>query len=165
MPEAIVIRQRTVLDLGACARVLKSVHRTFGYPVNWPADPVRWLSPQEDINAWVATADARVVGHLALAARPSARPAREAMVERFFVDPTSTGLGIGRRLLDHGLASARAQALDVALEVADNCQAAVELYRRAGWRETAQMPIDWGRDKASTLLRFEPPTPTESRPL
>ncbi|MDQ3276432.1 MAG: GNAT family N-acetyltransferase [Actinomycetota bacterium] len=87
------------------------------------------------------------------------------MVERFFVDPTSTGLGIGRRLLDHGLASARAQALDVALEVADNCQAAVELYRRAGWRETAQMPIDWGRDKASTLLRFEPPTPTESRPL
>ncbi|HEV8054920.1 MAG TPA: hypothetical protein VGP51_00360, partial [Nocardioidaceae bacterium] len=64
MPTDVEIRRRTDPDLDACVMVLQSAPVASGYPVNWPADPVRWLSPQEDTNAWVATADARAVGHL-----------------------------------------------------------------------------------------------------
>ncbi|MEU4608224.1 hypothetical protein AB0F43_35015 [Kribbella sp. NPDC023972] len=44
------------------------------------------------------------------------------------------------------------------MEVADNCHAAIGLYRRAGWRETGRSPIDWGGGQASAVLHFEPPS-------
>jgi hypothetical protein len=60
------IRARTDADLKACVAFLRTVHETAGYPVNWPAEPDAWLTPPDALGSWVATADDRVVGHVAL---------------------------------------------------------------------------------------------------
>lgn len=105
------------------------------------------------LGAWViSAADGRPAGHVAL----TAGGPDKALVERLFVDPKATGGGLGRRLLDHALAVADRP---VALEVADNCRAAIGLYQRAGWRETGRTPIDWGGGQASAVLHFESPNP------
>jgi GNAT superfamily N-acetyltransferase len=149
---SVAIRARADADLEACVAFLRTVHETAGYPVNWPADPDAWLTPPDALGSWVATADDRVVGHVALTlSGPGA-----VLVERLFVDPKETGAGLGRRLLDHCVSVAAERALDLSLQVADNCHAAIRLYRRAGWRETGIAPIDWGGDQASTVLLFAP---------
>jgi [ribosomal protein S18]-alanine N-acetyltransferase len=134
--------------------MLRDVHELAGYPVNWPADPGAWLTPVKGLGCWVAVADGRVVGHVAL----TADGPDGAQVERLFVDPKSTGAGIGRRLLEHCVAAAAELGRKVSLEVVDKPgAAAIALYRRAGWREVGRTPIDWGGDHASHLLHFEPP--------
>lgn len=103
------------------------------------------------LGAWVITTDdGLVAGHVVLTADASGG----ALVERLFVGPKATGGGLGRRLLDHALAIADRP---VTLEVADNCHAAIALYHRAGWRETGRTPVDWGGDRATAVLHFEPP--------
>jgi ribosomal protein S18 acetylase RimI-like enzyme len=101
-----------------------------------------------------ATADDRVVGHVTLTFSGPG----EVLVERLFVDPKETGAGLGRSLLDHCVTVTAERGLDLSLEVADNCHAAIKLYRRAGWRETGSAAIDWGGDQASTVLIFAPPS-------
>ncbi|MEV0288312.1 GNAT family N-acetyltransferase [Kribbella sp. NPDC050820] len=146
-----MIRERTEADLASCAEILREVHEAAGYPVNWPTDPTRWLTPPGMLGAWVITTDdGSVAGHVVLTADASGG----ALVERLFVDPKATGGGLGRRLLDHALAVADRP---VTLEVADNCHAAIALYQRSGWRETGRSPVDWGGDHASAVLHFEPP--------
>jgi ribosomal protein S18 acetylase RimI-like enzyme len=150
-----VIRERDEGDVESCVGFLRDVHEVAGYPVNWPADPQAWLTPPGMLGAWVITTeDGRVAGHVALTAGPDGG----ALVERLFVDPTATGGGLGRRLLDHAVLMGSSRGRRVSLEVADNCHAAIGLYQRAGWRETGRAPIDWGADRASAVLRFEPPS-------
>jgi GNAT superfamily N-acetyltransferase len=147
---AIAIRVRTDDDLDECVRFLRDVHLTAGYPVNWPADPPSWLTPDNALGCWVITVDGKVAGHVVL----TADGPDTALVERLFVDPQQTGNGLGRRLLEYCVAAADRP---VALEVADNCHAAIALYGRAGWRESRRTPIDWAGDQASELIRFEAP--------
>jgi hypothetical protein len=47
------VRARSCADLAACVRMLADVHRTDGYPLNRPADPPSWLSPDGLRHAWV----------------------------------------------------------------------------------------------------------------
>lgn len=150
----IEIRGRADADLDDCVVFLKDVQESAGYPVNWPADPRSWLTPPEALGCWVVVVDNQVAGHVAL----TADGPDDALIERLFVDPKRTGAGLGRRLLDHCLAVAGEQNRTLALEVADNCHAAIALYGRAGWRESGRTPIDWGGDQASVLIRFEAPT-------
>jgi GNAT superfamily N-acetyltransferase len=133
--------------------LLREVHEASAYPVNWPADPTHWLTPPNALGCWAVTVNAEVAGHLAVT-----RTGGTALVERLFVDPNRTGQGLGRRLLDHARHIAAEHRLDLTLEVADNCTAAITLYRRAGWRETGSTPIDWGGDQASTLISFSAPS-------
>ncbi|WP_237771490.1 GNAT family N-acetyltransferase [Kribbella sp. ALI-6-A] len=133
--------------------LLRHVHEASGYPVNWPADPQLWLTPPNALSCWVITVNNEVAGHLAVTQTDSA-----ALVERLFVDPQQTGQGLGRKLLDHARRTAAEHHLDLTLEVADNCTAAIALYRRAGWRETARTPIDWGGDQASAVISFSAPS-------
>ncbi|MFE3760272.1 hypothetical protein ACFXPI_00675 [Streptomyces sp. NPDC059104] len=60
------VRRREPSDLGACARVLAEVHRTDGYPVDWPERPEGWLSPSALLDAWVAEHEGVTAGHVAL---------------------------------------------------------------------------------------------------
>ncbi|MEU8227195.1 GNAT family N-acetyltransferase [Kribbella sp. NPDC048915] len=152
------IRERDDGDLDSCVGVLRAVHERAGYPINWPADPCGWLTPPGRLGCWVAVSDGQVVGHVVLTAT-----AEGVEVERLFVDPGATRQGIGRRLLDHCVRAAAELGLPLALEVADNGGAAVELYRRAGWSEVGRTPIDWGRDRAAELIRFAAPGDTERR--
>jgi GNAT superfamily N-acetyltransferase len=133
--------------------LLREVHEAAAYPVNWPGDPTHWLTPPNALGCWVITVNAEVAGHLAVT-----RTGGTALVERLFVDPNQTGQGLGRKLLDHARHIAAEHQLELTLEVADNCTAAIALYRRAGWRETTRTPIDWGDDQASTLISFSAPS-------
>jgi GNAT superfamily N-acetyltransferase len=152
-----VIRERREADLETCVGFLRDVHDTAGYPVNWPKEPRDWLTPPGMLGAWVVTGeDGRVVGHVALTEDGS----DGAAVERLFVDPKVTGGGYGRGLLEHAVAMGTALDRRVGLEVADNCHAAIRMYRRAGWRETGRTPIDWGGDQASAVLHFAQPIRT-----
>jgi [ribosomal protein S18]-alanine N-acetyltransferase len=150
------IRERGDGDLEACVRLLREVHEQSGYPINWPADPARWLTPQAALGCWAALSDGQVVGHVVLTA-----VADRAEVERLFVDPSATGKGIGRQLLEHCVRTAACLGRTLSLEVVDNGGAAVHLYRRAGWLETGRTPIDWGGGQASELIRFEAPPVAE----
>ncbi|NUR63893.1 MAG: GNAT family N-acetyltransferase, partial [Catenulispora sp.] len=59
------IRDRRPSDLEGCVKALNAVHASDGYPMNWPEDPVGWLTPAEGLHAWVAVAgDGEVVGHV-----------------------------------------------------------------------------------------------------
>ncbi|TKK74659.1 GNAT family N-acetyltransferase [Kribbella jiaozuonensis] len=147
-----MIRERHDEDLPVCVHILRAVHEQAGYPINWPTDPARWLTPEDALGIWVAVDAEQVVGHVILTA---AGPAAE--VERLFVDPKATGQGIGRQLLQHCVTTAAALDRDLSLEVVDNRGAAVHLYRRAGWLETGRTPIDWGGEHASELIRFTAP--------
>jgi ribosomal protein S18 acetylase RimI-like enzyme len=149
---SVLIRERRDEDLAVCVELLREVHQQAGYPINWPADPARWLSPESALGCWVAVVDDRVVGHVVLTAVRD-----HAEVERLFVDPTATGQGIGRQLLEHCVTTAAALNRELSLEVVDNRGAAVHLYRRAGWLETGRTPIDWGGEHASELIRFTAP--------
>ncbi|TDD27601.1 N-acetyltransferase [Kribbella turkmenica] len=149
------IRERTDADLETCVEVLRDVHELAGYPVNWPADPRAWLTPVEGLGCWVAVAEGRVIGHVAL----TADGPDGAQVERLFVDPGATRAGAGRMLLEYCAAASAGLGRKLSLEVVDMPgAAAIALYRRAGWRETGRTPIDWAGDHASHLLHFEPPT-------
>ncbi|TCM47143.1 acetyltransferase (GNAT) family protein [Kribbella sp. VKM Ac-2568] len=150
----IEVRKRVEGDLDECVRLLRGVQETAGYPVNWPEDPAHWLTPPDALGCWVIAVDERLAGHVAL----TANGASDALVERLFVDPKQTGAGLGRRLLDHCAAVAGEHGRRLGLEVADNCGAAIALYRRAGWQEAGRTPVDWGRDQASELIRFDAPT-------
>lgn len=147
-----MIRERCDEDLSACVGLLRAVHEQAGYPINWPADPALWLTPESALGCWVAVDGGRVVGHVVLTG-----VGERAEVERLFVDPAATGRGIGRQLLDHCVTVAAELGRELSLEVVDNRGAAEHLYRRAGWTETGRTPIDWGGDHATELIRFRAP--------
>ncbi|WP_350281010.1 GNAT family N-acetyltransferase [Kribbella sp. HUAS MG21] len=148
----VLIRERSAEDLSVCVELLRRVHERAGYPINWPAGPARWLTPESALGCWVAVAGERVVGHVVLTAVDD-----RAEVERLFVDPAATRQGIGRHLLEHCVQTAAELGRELSLEVVDNRGAAVHLYRQAGWLETGRTQIDWAGDQASELIRFTAP--------
>ena len=116
MPE-ILIRHRQAGDVHGMAEALAVVHRTDGYPMNWPADPAAWLTPTGMLQSWVAvTGEALVVGHVLLEA-PGA--VHVASVSRLFVSPNARRRGLGGRLLEHAMEWASARGLNLILEVAE----------------------------------------------
>ena len=89
------------------------VHRSDGYPVNWPEDPAGWLSRGSELGAWIVEADGRVAGHVSLApggpddVAPGVwsehgagrAPDRTAVLGRLFVAPRARGRGVGALLI------------------------------------------------------------------
>ncbi|MFG3441002.1 GNAT family N-acetyltransferase [Nonomuraea sp. NPDC047897] len=138
------IRPRTDADLDACVKALFEVHAADRYPVDWPADPARWLTPADLVRAWVAVEDGRVTGHVGLArvepevAELVGAPVAGA-VTRLFVAPGARGGGLAARLLDVVLA----QAAPLALEVSDEGRAAIASYERHGWRRVGSTRAAW----------------------
>lgn len=159
-----LLRSRHDGDLPNLATVLTRVHRAHGYPVNLPADPAEWLSPEGQVGAWVAVQDQQAVGHVCLAS--SADDGDPSFwVERLFVDPGTSGHGLGRRLLAVAVEAAAQRNIPVRLEVADNCTAAIGLYQRLDWTLEGTEPISWGKNLATSVLRFRPPARPTRRPL
>jgi GNAT superfamily N-acetyltransferase len=101
----------------------------------------------------VLTLDGQVAGHLIVTAEGT----DGALVERLFVDPRRTRLGLGRRLLEYATDFAGDQGVCLMLDVVDNPDGAVDFYRRTGWREAGRIPIDWGGDLATEMIRFAAP--------
>jgi ribosomal protein S18 acetylase RimI-like enzyme len=131
-----IVRRRVTADLDACVAALAEVHAADGYPMRWPADPVRWLRP--DLPGWVADLDGRVVGHVLLESVDDG-----ATLSRLFVTPAGRGRRLGEQLIAAALDAATARSLAVTLEVVDSGAAAIALYRRLGWRHTGTGPGNW----------------------
>ncbi|MEZ0113420.1 GNAT superfamily N-acetyltransferase [Catenulispora sp. EB89] len=136
-----LIRPRHPEDLPACAKALYGVHEKDGYPVRWPADPQRWLTPDAILGAWVAADEATILGHVSLA-QPSDtfaaaidHPAPKlALVGRLFVAVDARRGGLASDLLSHAAQAARDEGRRAVLEVDANAAGAVAFYERAGWR-------------------------------
>ncbi|MEU4474521.1 GNAT family N-acetyltransferase [Micromonospora sp. NPDC023888] len=144
------IRRRRATDLDGCVAALAEVHRVDRYPLNWPADPHRWLREPRPARAWVAVAadaDAAIVGHVAVHRLPGptnglpARPTAE--VARLFVVPAARGLALGSALLARARQWASARGTDLVLDVTSGDDAAAALYERTGWRCTGVSTAPW----------------------
>ncbi|MCB5905937.1 GNAT family N-acetyltransferase [Streptomyces pinistramenti] len=143
-----MIRTRNDTDLDACAAVLADVHTHSGYPHHWPADPVRWLTPDGLTAAWVADDGGTVLGHAALCGDE---------VSRLYVAPAARGQGLGGRLLRVAQDAAAARGLRLVLDVKSTDRAAVALYERHGWIRTGTGQQDWGTGERVTVHRYEAP--------
>lgn len=145
------IRDRRPSDLPACVRALLAVHESDGYPMNWPEDPIAWLSPADGLQAWVAvTDDGDVAGHVMLqgTSTPSV-----AAVARLFVAPLARGRGFGARLLDQARQWAADRGIDLVLEVtADERSSAIALYERTGWRRIGTEQASWTAPSGEPVL-------------
>lgn len=155
------IRERRAADLDQCVRALRRVHEADGYPIVWPRDPVRWLSPAATAHAWVAVAAAQpagptrapgaaeaeaaggVLGHVLLLRTDTPRTYE---IARLFVAPAGRGLGLGRELLETAGVRAAREGYGLELEVvADERSHAIALYERTGWRRTGTVTAEWTR--------------------
>ncbi|MEH0985563.1 GNAT family N-acetyltransferase [Micromonospora sp. CPCC 205556] len=143
------IRDREPADLRRCLPVLADVHRLDRYPLNWPADPHRWLSPDNALHAWVAeTGSSTVVGHVAVhrassATDPASAPVAE--VSRLFVAPAARRHNVATRLLHHTRQWATEHQLGLTLHIVDHPRsaAAIALYERSGWQHTHTATAAW----------------------
>ncbi|MGO4617065.1 GNAT family N-acetyltransferase [Nocardia sp. 2YAB30] len=116
---SVTIRPRTTAGLDGCATALRKVHEVDGYPAQWPADPVGWLSPSKLIAALVAEQDGAVVGHVGIggsgemppAVRDMAGAGEIASVIRLYVVPDARRAGVGSRLLSAGVRRAEMRGL------------------------------------------------------
>ena len=165
---ALVIRERRPEDLPALVPVLAESHQASASPVNWPADPPRWLTPDGLLGAWVAEVDGVVLGHIALVmagevtsgpwAADTGRPADEAAeVSRVFVAEAAQGKSVGRRLLDAACASAKAQGRHPILGVLDHNRSAIAMYERAGWRRLASVDFPLSDSRIALMHCYAAP--------
>jgi GNAT superfamily N-acetyltransferase len=150
-----LIRPRTTQDLPACIDALAIVHTTDRYPVDWPADPGRWLTPTNLVQAWLAVKGSDVVGHVGLSqldaatlepalARAIGTPAGPVgSITRLFVTPQGRGSGHATHLLDVARKEAADLGIPLVLDVSDDGHAAIALYECAGWRRVTSSRADW----------------------
>jgi GNAT superfamily N-acetyltransferase len=103
----------------------------------------------------VAAVDGRVVGHVSLLSLgpgwdtdgwvegTGLEPSAMAAVGVLFVDPARAGLGIGSRLLATAVHRARTLGRLPVLDVVQESERAVSLYRRHGWQEVGRVRPPW----------------------
>jgi GNAT superfamily N-acetyltransferase len=148
------VRPRNDEDLPACVCALEAVHGSDRYPMCWPTDPAKWLSPNGCAAAWVAEdpAAGSVVGHVCVvrgvddpvvASLTGVTSDRLASVSRLFVLPGARGRGLARALLGEVSSWASAQDLRLMLDVVEDGGHAVGLYERLGWRLVDRRQADW----------------------
>ncbi|MFH8608448.1 GNAT family N-acetyltransferase [Streptomyces sp. NPDC018029] len=164
-------------DLEACVGVLAGVHKSDGYPVNWPAHPADWLEGAGSLGAWVAELDGRVVGHVGLShpgegdeapglwgERAGVGAVGAAVVSRLFVAPDARGHGIGALLMGRAVREARTRGLHPVLDVVSTDTAAAALYERMGWQLLSVVEQEWGPDQRVTLRCYAAPPEPEPSP-
>ena len=112
---------RTVVQL-----VVDEIYGGLWAPPPLPVDEVNWHS------AWIAVRDSRIIGVV----RTS-----EEWLDDLWVLRASRGCGIGRRLLAQGEAEIKARGYETLhLRVVQSNTAAIEFYRRHGWRIARAFP-------------------------
>ncbi|WP_328378536.1 GNAT family N-acetyltransferase [Streptomyces sp. NBC_00440] len=148
------IRLRRDADLAACVRILTDVHTRDSYPLNWPADPAGWLTPDGLLGAWVAELGGEVTGHAVLSPGDEAGTCQ---VNRLYVSPAARGHRVGELLMDRVTCAARKSGLRPVLDVVTTNTAAVALYERLGWIRTATVHAPWSRDPAVMVHLYRSP--------
>src|ERR1700722_12958418 len=129
------------------------VKRTDGYPPRGPVDMERFITPPEQLMAWVAEIDSVVVGHVALhatgandtvhlaVAHTGRSPGDLAVVARVLVSPSARRIGVGHALLDTAVRGAHERDQLPILEVAVHFDAAINLYESCGRSRVGEVTI------------------------
>ena len=158
------IRTRKPDDMAGCVTLLRAVHEASGYPSRWPDDPARWLTPARLVGAWVAEADGRITGHVALVQGVRAQcllevtgraPDELGGISRLFVSPAARRQGAARALLGVATARAAERGLQPVLDVVADGHAAIALYERSGWKLAGTQAATWtNADGVAPLVRY-----------
>jgi ribosomal protein S18 acetylase RimI-like enzyme len=169
LPGTVLIRHRTAADLDACAALLRRTHELDRYPVSWPADPIAFLTPPDELVTWVATRDGLLVGHVMLADEPAAlaglsAPADEQLagsenlllLRLLFVAPEARGMHLGTRLLALATNAAAARGRRTALEVLSLNVEAIAMYERTGWTAVGTTTPDWAPEGTHAVVYLAP---------
>ena len=126
--------------------MLRAVHEADRYPLNWPPDPARWLTPPELMAAWVAELPAgHLAGHVALQ-HPTGdgEPFRGAELSRLFVDPAARRHSVAAALLGQAETWTTERGLTLTLTVTDEHRSsAIAFYEATGWQHINTTTADW----------------------
>lgn len=159
----VLIRHRTAADLHAAGELLRRVHERDGYPVHWPADPVAFLTPQDELVTWVAIRGGVLVGHVMLAEAPAGLAAPTSMdrqdlvlLRLLFVAPEARGQRLGGQLLDVATAEAAVRGRRAALEVLTVNGDAIALYEGGGWTAVGTTTPHWAPDGTHAVVYLAP---------
>ncbi|WP_027160197.1 ribosomal protein S18-alanine N-acetyltransferase [Methylobacter luteus] len=138
------IRRMTMSDLPSVAAIEKK-----GYQFPWGEDIFRdCLKARYD--CWVCEERDKVLGYCIASIAVG-----EAHVLNLCVDPAEQGQGIGRKLLENLIESARGRAETVFLEVRPSNTVAIALYENIGFNEIGirkgYYPAENGREDALML--------------
>ncbi|MEH0419562.1 GNAT family N-acetyltransferase [Streptomyces sp. B21-083] len=164
-----VIRLFEATDLPGAATALMEVHATDGYPVEGVAHPEAWLRSDGVLASWVAEAEQRIVGHIAVmrpddvdavslwAGQSGADEQHIAVLARLFVVRGARKQALGERLvrtaMDYGQRHNRRLVLDVMVKDT----AAIRLYERLGWRRTGRAAHHFGAGQHIEAICFVAP--------
>jgi ribosomal protein S18 acetylase RimI-like enzyme len=161
----VVVRRRTDDDFAALVQIMARTRATDDYPTYLPGDDYhRFLTRPESLEAWVAEWDGRICGHVALnaLASPGAMQVlRDAdiggpvgAVARLLVDPGFRRQGVAGELLQTVRAAAQSQQRTPVIEVVESSNAAIALYRSAGWVELgrATLALPDGRELSELVF-------------
>ena len=152
----VLIRRATPADGAAVRQFVFATLRSYGIvpdPDGLDADVVAFGSASDaSLLEWVADLAGVAVGSIVI----SPDGPGEGKLSKFFVDATYRGAGIGRKLLAHAVAEARARGYRLLrLETRTIYQEAVHLYEAAGWVRGPDLPPGYGPDRAY-FLPLEP---------
>lgn len=148
------------------------VHESDGYPLYLPDDVPAFITPEYEVEAWVAERDGRIVGHAALhqasvdptlaaAQRATALPVeRLAVVSRLFTSPSLRRAGIGRALLRYATGQATSRGQRAVLDVGQTLTAPVALYGSEGWERIDSLELHVAENAVLDLWVYvSPETP------
>jgi ribosomal protein S18 acetylase RimI-like enzyme len=103
--------------------------------------------PQKGVALYVAERDGRIVGTVQLHDASSANGAHRGEVAKLMIHPTARRLGLGRALMLHLEAEARAAGKTLLVLDTREGDPSNDLYRSLGYREGGRIP-GWARDSA-----------------
>lgn len=120
------------MEPGDVAAVAELEARSFSTP--WRAATFHRLLERSAVDLWVVEEEGRVVAYAVVW-----RVLDQAELANIAVREEARGRGLGARLLQHALDRARVAGVrTVYLEVRVSNEAALRMYRRAGFRETGR---------------------------
>ena len=152
-PQVLQIRPRAPDDIGACIAIARETHQLDGYPIYWPVDPQRFISPPHELARWVAEYNDQIVGHVALhraASDPTFQIAQQAtgmdadhlvVAGRLFTSVDHRRRGLGRALLASATNASHTAGQVPVLDVGKELHAAVALYEAVGWRRVGEFTL------------------------
>nr|WP_165449516.1 GNAT family N-acetyltransferase [Krasilnikovia cinnamomea] len=160
------IRARRLTDLDQCVQTLRAVHETDAYPLNWPADPRRWLNPPRLLQAWIAEeVGGAVDGHVAVQRITSEKAGRHVELSRLFIAPAARRRALASALVDHIRIWAAEQEYGLTLNVTDEHRSpAVAFYEATGWRHTHTTDAEWASPDGRPVRLRHYILPSRTRP-
>lgn len=167
------IRSRRHGDVAACVEILRRVHQIDGYPTHWPQDPVRFVAPPYELEAWVAEEPGgEVRGHVALhdaGQDPACHRAQSASdlgpdnlaaVGRLFIAPGFRRRGVGVELLHAATTAAHRRRQRPFLNVVQTLDAAIAMYDRGRWENVGPLRIHFGDGNVLDTVVYLGPAPS-----